>query len=185
MDSNESQESVLTQVSLALEKLSADENSWKLIPEVASNLCFAKEGAKTQLDVAAVPGRIRVAFRKLVYLPPAFGASGHVARALLQAKKADERVRSALNVRFEESFLEKARENGFSTSSYDRRNEPKDVKQATTGSMEWGTQRAIDSNGGRVPDCFYHLGDWGKEPTIIIFGENPNAVVEKARRLLR
>ena len=179
------EEEILKQVQAALSELAKNNDSWKLIPEVASNLCCAKKDAKTPLDVAAVPGRIRIAFKKLVYLPPAFGASGHIARALIQARKTDGSVRAALNVRFDQEFLDKAEKAGLSVSSYDRRIEPREVKEALTGSMEWGTQHAIDSNKGKVPDCFYHLGDWGKEPTIIIFGENPGQVVEKALKLIQ
>lgn len=178
------EEDILEKVQKALIELEKNPDSWKLLPEVASNLCFAKADAKTTSDVAAIPARIRSAFGKLVYLPPAFGASGHVARAILQARKTNEGTRSALNVRFDQEFLDKAKASGFSVSSYDRRNEPKEVKQAAFGSMEWGTQHAIDSNAGKVPDLFYHTGDWGKEPMIIIFGENPMQVVEKALKLL-
>ena len=38
--------------------------------------------------------------------------------------------------------------------------------------------------GGRVPDLVYHLGDWGKEPMILVFGRDSMDVVEKVRRLI-
>ena len=30
-----------------------------------------------------------------------------------------------------------------------------------------------------MPDVIYHMGDFGKEPMIIVFGKTPNDVLEK------
>ena len=43
------EEEILKQVQAALSELAKNNDSWKLIPEVASNLCYAKKDAKTPL----------------------------------------------------------------------------------------------------------------------------------------
>ena len=51
------------------------------------------------------------------------------------------------------------------------------------GSMEWGRSTRLTQQ-RQSAGLFYHLG-LGKEPTIIIFGENPGQVVEKAPKLIQ
>ena len=54
------------------------------------------------------------------------------------------------------------------------------------GTTYWGAEQAV-RRAGRVPDALYHLGDWGKEPMIVLLGESATQVagraVELARRL--
>ncbi|WP_069807186.1 bifunctional hydroxymethylpyrimidine kinase/phosphomethylpyrimidine kinase [Vulcanisaeta thermophila] len=157
------------------------------IPEVQSNIGYALPGlyARDVNDVAAVPGRIvRYMGMAKPSGPPTFGASSHVARYILTAMKYDESIRSAMNIKYDEKLIEKAKSVGFVVSSYDRTKEPEDVKSREGASIPWGTEQAIKAV-GRVPDIIYHRGDWGKEPEIIVLGRDPIDVVNKVLRLLR
>ena len=70
---------------LALDQIEECREFASLIPEVRSNLVYAKKGARTRDDVLAVDGRITV----VQGMPraagkPRFGASSHMARLLIE-----------------------------------------------------------------------------------------------------
>ncbi len=163
----------------ALKMLAEEDGFASLIPESGSNLVMAIEDASDIDDVASVPGRIvRVngGFRPVS--EPWFGGSKHVARAVLTAMKHDPTVRSAINIRFDEKILKAVEELNFSISSYDRSKEPAEIKYSEGMTVPWGIGEAIKS-AGRVTDVIYHRGDFGKEPMIIIFGQDAFEVVRK------
>ena len=115
---------------------------------------------------------------------PAFGASRHVAGALLTAMKHDPRIRASMNIHCSKEILATAKKLGYVIGNYDRNKEPKDVKAAEGASIPWGVAQAITA-AGRVPDIIYHRGDTGKEPMINIFGKDAVEVAIKAIKLSR
>jgi hydroxymethylpyrimidine kinase/phosphomethylpyrimidine kinase len=157
----------------------------RLVPEVQMNLAFALPNAASRRDVAAIPGRIvKIDGGVRASSPPDFGASGHVANAVLAAMKFDRNFRSALNVRYSEDIIEACHRLGYAVSFYDRALEPPEVKLKEGGTTAWGAEYAIRSL-GKVPDAIYHKGDWGKEPMVTLLGRDPLEVVEKALKLAR
>ena len=50
--------------------------------------------------------------------------------------------------------------------------------------MKWGIEEAV-SKIKTVPDVIYHLGDWGKEPMILVFGKNPSNVSNRIISILQ
>jgi hydroxymethylpyrimidine/phosphomethylpyrimidine kinase len=56
-------------------------------------------------------------------------------------------------------------------SFYDRSEEPEEIKNVEGMTISWGVKEAI-KRVGKAPDVIYHRGDVGKEPMIVIFGEN-------------
>lgn len=177
-------EQVLEELSLALQKLEAKPLG-DLIPEVRSNLGYALPGAVSFQDVAAVPGRISQAGKRILFFrQPAFGASRHIARVILAAMRHDPKMRSAMNIRYSQDVIEACRKAGLSLACFDRREEPKEVKEREGSTLEWGTDRAISSL-GRVPDAVYDQGDQGKEPMVRILGQNPQEVVGKLLRVAK
>ena len=156
------------------------------IPEVQSNLGYALPAfyARDTDDVAAVPGRIvKYMGRAKPSGPPTFGASSHVASYILTVMKYDPEMRAAINIKYDEDIIKAARELGYVVSSYDRRQEPPEIKTKEGASIPWGTEQAIRAV-GRVPDVIYHLGDWGKEPEIVILGRTPTEVLEKLLNII-
>ncbi|MCD6372600.1 MAG: bifunctional hydroxymethylpyrimidine kinase/phosphomethylpyrimidine kinase [Thermococcus sp.] len=135
-------------------------------------------------EVFAVKGRI-VRYGKTVKPvgPVELDASDHLRRALLKMREFYPEVRAVLNLRYSEELIEKAEELGLVVSFYDRREEPEEVKRAERGTMEWGIETAVRRAGER-PDVVYHLGDWGKEPMVLIFGRDAREVVERVRALV-
>ncbi|MDP2900700.1 MAG: thiamine-phosphate synthase family protein [Candidatus Bathyarchaeota archaeon] len=113
---------------------------------------------------------------------PRFGGSRHVAEAILAANELDPTIRAAMNIRHTAETLEACRGVGLKVSSYDRREEPEEVKMTEGGTIPWGTRVAIRRLGS-TPDIIYHDGDWGKEPMIEILGVDAVDVAGKALRV--
>ncbi|MBL7225619.1 MAG: bifunctional hydroxymethylpyrimidine kinase/phosphomethylpyrimidine kinase [Desulfobacteraceae bacterium] len=155
----------------------------ELIPEVRANLGYALPGALDHEDVAAIPGRIsQVEESLLICREPIFGASRHIARVILAAMRFDSEMRSAMNIRYSKKMIEVCQGLGFRAASFDRAQEPEDVKAREGSTLEWGTQRALKGL-GHIPDLVYDEGDVGKEPMIRILGRTPSEVVEKVLRI--
>lgn len=173
---------VIEELGRAVENLVNMKNFADLIPETQSNLAYAIPDAKGLEDVAGVNGRIVKAGNKGVPTSGIkFGVSKHVGSSILEYMKINQMVRSALNIRNDKSILNKCRKL-FSTSYYERNFEPKVVKESEGNSIPWGIKKALLKNPDA--DIIYHLGDFGKEPMIIIFGQNPQDVLDKVKKIL-
>ncbi|MCS7107018.1 MAG: bifunctional hydroxymethylpyrimidine kinase/phosphomethylpyrimidine kinase [Acidilobaceae archaeon] len=153
-----------------------------LIPEVSTNIVMAlpKLYARTPLDVAGVPGRIgRFGERLVVPAKPEFGASRHLARAVLAAMDIDPEVRAAMNIRYGKDIEEAVTRLGFSWSYYDRREEPEEVKRKEGATMAWGIREAA-RRVGKMPEIVFDYGEHGKEPITKIFGKTAREVAQMA-----
>jgi hydroxymethylpyrimidine/phosphomethylpyrimidine kinase len=154
-----------------------------LIPEVSSNLGYALPQAEGLEDVAAFPGRI-VRFKDSVatHSDPEFGASLHVANIILTVMKFDPEYCSAMNIRYSKGTVVQLRRKGFLIGHFDRRLEPKRVKEMEGSSLEWGIREVLKKM-KRVPDFIYDEGDVGKEPMIRVLGKDPKEVIHKILRV--
>ncbi|MCS6767795.1 MAG: bifunctional hydroxymethylpyrimidine kinase/phosphomethylpyrimidine kinase [Candidatus Nitrosocaldus sp.] len=189
---------IISELRRAVDILQFAEGIALLIPESQSNLVFAKPQASSRDDVAGVVGRIvryehgygagsdegdyRIMYARAAG-PIRYGASRHVADAVLTAMRYDSSIRSAMNIRYDGRLLDVCRGLGMSISTYERGDEPEHVKRREGMSVRWGIEQAILAV-SKVPDVVYHRGDWGKEPMIIIFGHDPMDVIKKVRSIL-
>ena len=156
-----------------------------VIPEVSSNLGYAVPGARGVADVAAVPGRIvRLGARAGVLCEPVFGASSHIARIILTAMRYDPECRSAMNIRFSKGTLDVCGKLGLRVASFDRADEPADVRNVEGSTLEWGTNTVM-ARLGAAPDCIWDGGGMGKEPMIRVLGKTPGEVVDKVLGIAR
>jgi hydroxymethylpyrimidine/phosphomethylpyrimidine kinase len=154
-----------------------------LVPEVQSNLGYALPFAEVFDDVAAFPGRlVRLGNRLVSLKAPAFGASQHIATIILTIMRHDPAFRSVMNIRFSEERVEQCKALGWKVNSFDRREEPKAVKEEEGSSLEWGTE-AVLSREPEIPDVIFDRGDLGKEPMIRVLGRTPDEVVGKVLKL--
>lgn len=152
----------------ALEILTSSREFYKLVPEVRTNIVMAKEKARTVNDVAGIPGRITVHKRDVFACrEPEYGVSSHLARLILEIQKHDPTRRSAINIKYDSKIIEICEKMNLRVSYYDRRKEPKEIKDIENATIPWGVEAAIKRIGG-VPDVIYHKGDWGKEPMIVL-----------------
>jgi len=169
---------VLQELKKALE-LMKEAKVGNLIPEVSSNLGYALPQAEGMEDVAAFPGRI-VRYKDTVttFSDPEFGASKHVANIILTAMKSNPEYCSAMNIRYSKENVNQIKKRGFLVGHFDRRLEPKRVKEKEGSSLEWGVGEVLKRM-KRVPDFIYDEGDVGKEPMIRVLGKDPVEVVQK------
>ncbi|MEM2759973.1 MAG: bifunctional hydroxymethylpyrimidine kinase/phosphomethylpyrimidine kinase [Nitrososphaerales archaeon] len=144
-----------------------------LIPESQTNMVYAKTNAESIEDVAGVFGRIvKIGKKAKAAGNVGFGASLHVASAVLAIMNYNKSIRSAINIKYDERIIEICKNLGWQVSSYDRRKEPDEVKAKENMTVKWGIEQAV-SKINNVPDVIYHTGDWGKEPMILLFGKDP------------
>lgn len=177
---------VISELSEAVKLLEENSNLViNLVPEVQMNVAYAlpKPFIIGLNDVAAIPGRIvRLGNRIKAVEAPKFGASKHLARALMKIMEFNPGMRSIANIRYGDDVLEAIKELGYTYSYYDRREEPPEVKSVEGASIPWGVEQAI-KRVGYVPDVIYHTGDYGKEAMIAVIGRNPLDVVNKVLRI--
>ncbi|WP_346297682.1 bifunctional hydroxymethylpyrimidine kinase/phosphomethylpyrimidine kinase [Geoglobus acetivorans] len=177
---------MLGEMRQAVERLSRVENAAKVIPEVGMNIAYAMpfRYLKSVNDVLSLDGRIVRGKNRLI-VPDnfEFGASRHLSRALIAYMQHFPEYRAVVNVKYDEELIERLRNAGLKLASYDRRDEPVEIKMREGATIPWGIQTAIENSGGR-PDVIYHLGDTGKEPMILIFAKSPVELVELLEAVL-
>ncbi len=160
-----------------------------LIPEVRVNLVCALPGAKTRQDVAAVEGRI-TAVRGWPHASglPAFGASDHMARLIIEARKYDAVINAGINFKCDKTIIEVVKEyclkKGLPFGWIDRTKEPMEVIEHDGASMPWKIGELVRSSGG-LPRLFYEGDGWGKEPLFVALGSDAVEVTTMAMEIAR
>lgn len=163
---------VLTNVERAKALIEVSTEVAAFVPEVGMNVAMAIPYAESIDDVAAIDGRIVKTLGGVKAVGNAkFGGSSHLAKYILEITKHDERKKAAINIKFSEDALKILEKQGMTISSYDRGKEPEEIKKVEGMTIPWGINEAIKAI-GKAPDVVYHRGDMGKEPMIVIFGEN-------------
>jgi len=164
-----------------------------LIPEVRTNVAYALPGASTPKEVAAVEGRITVV-RGLPKASgmPNWGASDHLARRILEARKYDAEINAAINFKCEDTIIGVVKEycsgQGLLFGRLERSQEPEHIRKQDGASMPWKVKQLF-TRYGAMPRLFYEEADWGKEPLFLALGKDAvevaSTVIELARRYRR
>ncbi len=179
----EIQDSAYRELSEAIEKFIQIKNIYKNIPECQTNYVYSKQKPKSIKDILGISGRIvKSGNTATVAGELSYGGSKHVATALLIMNKKYPRICSAINIKYQDTTISKIKKSKLIVSSYDRREEPKNVK-IMGSTIEWGIKKAV-KNTTKIPDVIYHKGDFGKEPMIIVFGETPDNVLKKIIKII-
>jgi hydroxymethylpyrimidine/phosphomethylpyrimidine kinase len=175
---------------IALEEIEACREFVALIPEVRTNMVFAQPHAKTLHEVMAVDGRITI----INGMPLAagrvrFGASGHMARLIIELMKTDPSVRAGIDFAnpagFSDWLADYCIQQDWVSAMIDRRNEPAELRIAEGSSMQWKAAEAVRAAGGRVPKIICDAGGMGKEPVCIMVGNEPISVARDACGIAR
>lgn len=150
----------------------------KFVPEVGINFVYALPNALSLEDVCGIEGRLIKVGNNLKRAGELdFGKSKHVATVALTAMHQNPEFRSAINLKYSEELLERAKRK-LKISSFGRKREP-----AKVSTMEWGTKSAIKKL-GFVPDLIYDKGAVGKEAMIRVLGRSPGDVIRKLRLII-
>ncbi|AEH35371.1 thiamine-phosphate synthase family protein [Halopiger xanaduensis] len=165
---------VLANVRTAARTLASIPGMAQYIPNVGTNVGMALPDAHDETDVAAVPGRI-YAMGGRIEIPanPEFGASKHVATAVLAASDADPEIRGAINIATDDALLDAAREHGIDPLEFDA-----DYEDRGEHLRDRFAER------GDVPRVAYHQGAFGIEPTTYVFGATAVDAAERVATLL-
>ncbi len=173
----------LAELQVAVDRLVLLPGFANLIPETSSNFAYALSDAADPDDVAAVRGRIvRAGDSAAAVSRIEFGASRHMANAILACMKVRPATRSVINIRYHARIVS-ACKSLFSVASYDRSREPEGISRKEGSSVSWGTGAALAKNPSA--DVIYHKGALGKEPMITVFGKNPADVLAKVEKILK
>jgi len=143
------------------------------VPNVGSNVVYARPGAESVEDVAGLTGAlIRLSDGRVVPVgEPAYGGSRHTAQVLLLVARRWPRLRSAIVAAYHEAIIDCLRGSGYVLEVGPHccpEGLLHDIREAVEASSE--APVAIASRGG------YNL-----EPVVYIFGEKP---LDVARLLL-
>lgn len=180
----ENTDKIESELADAISVFSNIKNIYTFIPECQTNFVFSKSNPQTLNDIVGVSGRIVKAGKTVVVAGDLkYGGSRHVGSAVLQVTKKFPKIRSALNIRYDQSIVRKAIAKKLFVLSYDRVVEPLKTKTKEGNTISWGIQSAI-KNAKKSPDMIFHRGDVGKEPMILIFGTNPKDTLAKLRKIV-
>jgi hydroxymethylpyrimidine/phosphomethylpyrimidine kinase len=149
----------------------------EMIAEVGCNIAFAMKVAKGPEGICSLDSRLIIKAGRVVTLGrPVFGRDSHVGRVVMAAMGHYPELRCAMNLRYSEQTINRAREAGLQVHQFDRTNEPSD-----TSSMSWGTDQALRQ--GRA-DLIFDRGSVGKEPMIRLLAEDPEDLISKLTLLV-
>ncbi len=176
-------DSMYLELSRAINKFIKIKNISKRIPECQTNFVFSKKSPKSIKDVLGISGRIVKTGTNVTQAGNLeYGGSKHVATAILTLNKKFPHIRSAINLKFQKEIITKLEKNNLTVKNYERIREPKMIKNKEGSSIEWGIDRVLKDS-KEAPDAIFHKGDFGKEPMIMIFGTNPNSIIEKISKI--
>jgi len=173
---------VIDELSIAIKELESLSGVGKLIPETQSNFVYAIPNASSIREVAGIKGRIvRIDHQVKASSCIEFGASQHIASAVLSYMTIDPLMRSGFNIKYEKKII-KLLESFMKVSEYDRRLEPQKIKTKEGYTIQWGIKKAILKN--KWVRGIYHKGDIGKEPMVIMFGHHPGEIIEYLKKII-
>jgi predicted fused transcriptional regulator/phosphomethylpyrimidine kinase len=130
------------------------------VPNVRTNVGMCLPEPRDETDVAAVPGRI-YAMNGRIEIPsnPEFGASKHVATAVIAATAVDPEIHGAINVATDDDLLAAAERLGIDPLEFDADYEDRGAH----------LRSRFEDRGG-VPRVAYHRGAFGIEPVTYVLG---------------
>ncbi|APT75792.1 hypothetical protein XO10_04420 [Marinitoga sp. 1135] len=154
------------------------------IPEVGQNIVYALPFASNENEVGKFPGRIHKLENEINFIhEPAFFGKSHMARAVIATMKYFPWIRSAMNIRYEKIYIEKAKELGYKTYYLDRNNEPVEIQSKEGHSIPYGLSNIYNETNSPI-DFVWDDGFFGKEAMIRVFGRTPTEVIKKVKDIV-
>ncbi len=152
---------------LAAEAMLSSAMPLRLMPQIGLNIARALPDSQTPQDVLSYPGRLVDAGGNLVApAPPAFGASGHLARCLLHLRGRDPSLMALANVRGGSEAMRAAKKLGWRVV---------EIAADRRGDAEAPFRRAVD--GEAKPPTVLHDGKAiGIEPCLYVAAVDATAL---------
>ncbi len=159
----------------AVRKLTGIDGIGDYIPQVGSNLVYAKADSSTVEDVVALTGRIIATIRGPIACGEvAYGASSHLASVVIEAQKIDGEIRASLNIRANDDVARRLKEAGLTVATIPSRSEGEGCP------VTHYIRRT-----GEIADAYVHPGDFGVEPTTTIIARHPDRLVEVMAEIVK
>lgn len=150
----------------------------RLVPEVGMNIGVALPHAEVPDEIAAIDGRLVKAGDDIVQAGPIrFGASGHVARYLLEVREHAPEYRVAANCRFDSDVEAAMIALDWPLLEVDREDQPDAVAQREGGTMPWVAETAY--GGDDRPVAVFDRGAVGKEAMVRLVATNPSTLGDR------
>jgi len=92
-------------------------------------------------------------------------------------------MRACVNIRYDESYIEKAQKRGLKIIFFDRRKEPGRIKSSEGRSLDF-LMEGVLKRVKHPPDFIYDRGDVGKERIIRCFARDPMELIEEMEKIL-
>ncbi len=168
---------VLDTLREVLSELEASKGFSSLIPQVGTNMVYAKQDASSTDEVAGLSGRVVLSRgTPKVCGEVLYGGSKHMASVILEVSKLNPHMRAAVNIRGGEDVVKALREMNISLQV---------LPPEATGDACPVTTDIRESK--KLHKAYYHPGAFGVEPSTTLIGEMPkqllNTIVELARRV--
>ena len=176
MEKKAQADSILGNLVLAIDMLQNCPEFSYLIPEVRVNLVYALPEASTSDEVAAIDGRLTAVngFPHASGMPK-FGASDHMARLIIEARKYDSAINAGINFKCDAEIIEivdrYCQQHNLLFGWIDRTKEPVEVAEKDGTSMPWKIEQ-LYNRCSSIPRLFYEGEGWGKEPLFVALGNN-------------
>ncbi len=179
---NLKQNEVLSEVERAAKIIEDSYKFQSVIPAVSVNIVMALQGAKTDIDVAAFPGRImKIHGRAKHTLPAEFGSSHHMARMVLSAMGYNPDLRAAINIKYDDEvadIIDRMKLNVVHISNKDHKSIEGDVVVSAF-------QDRLSKSDVTVPQVVIDEGGKGLEPITYIFGKTATEVANLALEIAK
>ncbi len=164
---NENKKSIIKLLQSAIKMLEECQEFGKLIPEVGSNMVYARQDAKTLEDVAGLTGRIiKVKNQAVAVGDVEFGWTKYMGSVILTALTIDKEKRVAIALKKDKKIVSACKSLGLELIEFVDKAPESYVKEKCVTPFALLTLK-------EVPDGIYDHGDIGIEPLIILFGVEP------------
>ena len=151
----------------AVQRLTGIDGIGDYIPQVGSNLVYAKADSSTVEDAAALTGRIIATIRGPIACGEvAYGASSYLASVVIEAQRLNGEIRAGLNIRTDD-VARRLKEVGLTVVTIPSRIEGEGCP------VTHYIRRTRE-----LADAYVHPGDFGVEPTTTIIARHPDRLVE-------
>jgi predicted fused transcriptional regulator/phosphomethylpyrimidine kinase len=169
------QDETLKDLREAISQLEGLEGFSSLIPQVGSNMVYAKKNAENPENVAALTGKF-IKMKESTYAcgQVEYGGSRYTCSIVLEAVRIDPRIRSAIRVRGGGDIAGSLLSQGINV---------KELEIVETGDVCPVTTDITES--GVLFGAYHHLGAFGVEPTTTILAETPLKLVGIIRKVIR
>lgn len=168
----------LAEVAEAVRLVESSRTFVSVMPEVSVNIACTSGESESLEDIAAVPGRIvKVRGSPKAMLPPALGASRHMAGMLLLVRKRRKDVRAAINLRYDSkvaSVLKSLHLKPLFIGGYP----PAEGGDATLEALR---SRLLTSK--EEFDAIVDKGSRGIEPNVYLFGKDARDLAKLAIKI--